>query len=311
MPPPGEAPTDLFTCVAYTCRMMVRACARQHIDAAHTHAPNRDACIDCPAGAQRAHMLAIGEARCPVPVNGAGCPDKPEPGRQYCERHRFHVGGIARRSAVKTPVGEPRKRGRPRVENKAPKKKPKKDPKPRVERTCGECKRTHVSDRPFCCDCVGHAKRALRRRSESDDLDSAIAWLNTPREGRFSIPPCERCGRPKRLSPPGTEPGHGDWCSKCRIAALARLRKMGIPAPTPEQYATELRRMGSSLSRGGARVPVLGIPLRLAAATVAYSRVHTGVHYPGDVVGGALIGLTAGEVAPAVLAAVRRRWDIP
>jgi hypothetical protein len=35
---------------------------------------------------------------------------------------------------------------------------------------------------------------------------------------------------------------------------------MGIPTPTQEQYATELRRMGSSLSRGGARVPVLGIP---------------------------------------------------
>jgi undecaprenyl-diphosphatase len=33
-----------------------------------------------------------------------------------------------------------------------------------------------------------------------------------------------------------------------------------------------------------------GIPLHGLAALVAYSRVHTGVHYPGDVVAGALVG---------------------
>jgi membrane-associated phospholipid phosphatase len=34
---------------------------------------------------------------------------------------------------------------------------------------------------------------------------------------------------------------------------------------------------------------------------VAYSRVHTGVHFPGDVVVGALIGMTVGEIAPRVV----------
>lgn len=48
-----------------------------------------------------------------------------------------------------------------------------------------------------------------------------------------------------------------------------------------------------------ATLPVLGIPLRLAAATVAYSRVHTGVHYPGDVIVGSLIGMTAGQLVAA------------
>lgn len=42
-----------------------------------------------------------------------------------------------------------------------------------------------------------------------------------------------------------------------------------------------------------ATLPWLGVPLRVAAATVAYSRVHTGVHYPGDVVAGSLIGMSA------------------
>ena len=32
------------------------------------------------------------------------------------------------------------------------------------------------------------------------------------------------------------------------------------------------------------------IPLRGMAALVAYSRIHTGVHYPGDVVAGVLMG---------------------
>jgi undecaprenyl-diphosphatase len=35
---------------------------------------------------------------------------------------------------------------------------------------------------------------------------------------------------------------------------------------------------------------VAGLPLRGLAALVGYSRIHTGVHYPGDVVGGAVIG---------------------
>lgn len=36
--------------------------------------------------------------------------------------------------------------------------------------------------------------------------------------------------------------------------------------------------------------PLAAVPLRALAAAVAYSRVHTGVHYPADVLGGALIG---------------------
>ena len=42
------------------------------------------------------------------------------------------------------------------------------------------------------------------------------------------------------------------------------------------------------------------LPLRLLAALVAYSRVHTGVHYPGDVVVGALIGGAAGTAVAAI-----------
>ena len=41
------------------------------------------------------------------------------------------------------------------------------------------------------------------------------------------------------------------------------------------------------------------------AALVAYSRVHTGVHYPSDAIAGSVIGAA---LAPAVIAALDRRW---
>jgi membrane-associated phospholipid phosphatase len=55
-------------------------------------------------------------------------------------------------------------------------------------------------------------------------------------------------------------------------------------------------------------LPAAGIPLRALAALIAYSRVHTGVHYPGDVLAGALLG---GAIAQATTYALDRftcRW---
>lgn len=42
-------------------------------------------------------------------------------------------------------------------------------------------------------------------------------------------------------------------------------------------------------------VPALGAPLGCAAAVVGYSRVHSGVHYPGDVIAGVVVGASIGE----------------
>lgn len=51
------------------------------------------------------------------------------------------------------------------------------------------------------------------------------------------------------------------------------------------------------------QLPIVGAGLRFLAGAVAYSRVHTGVHYPGDAVVGSLIGAGVGS---AVAAAARR-----
>ncbi|MFQ5656871.1 MAG: phosphatase PAP2 family protein [Candidatus Methylomirabilales bacterium] len=49
------------------------------------------------------------------------------------------------------------------------------------------------------------------------------------------------------------------------------------------------------------------IPLFLVAATVAYSRVYTGVHYPTDVIGGVAVGLVWGAVFIPFAREVERR----
>lgn len=47
--------------------------------------------------------------------------------------------------------------------------------------------------------------------------------------------------------------------------------------------------------------PLLSAPLRALATLVGYSRVHTGVHYPADVLAGAFIGVSAAELAGHLL----------
>jgi undecaprenyl-diphosphatase len=47
--------------------------------------------------------------------------------------------------------------------------------------------------------------------------------------------------------------------------------------------------------------PRAALPLRGLAALVAYSRVHTGVHFPGDVVAGALCGSALAELTTHAL----------
>ena len=52
--------------------------------------------------------------------------------------------------------------------------------------------------------------------------------------------------------------------------------------------------------------PAAGIPLSALAALVAYSRVHTGVHYPGDAVVGSVTG---GALAPLAVGVLERYRD--
>jgi undecaprenyl-diphosphatase len=53
--------------------------------------------------------------------------------------------------------------------------------------------------------------------------------------------------------------------------------------------------------------PEAGAPLSVLASLVAYSRVHTGVHYPSDAIAGALSGMALAQLTVAGLERRRRR----
>jgi undecaprenyl-diphosphatase len=80
-----------------------------------------------------------------------------------------------------------------------------------------------------------------------------------------------------------------------------------VPMPTTSSFPSGHSASGFAFAAGVAgSLPGVAAPLRLLASTVAYARVHTGVHYPADVVVGALIGTTIGETV-AFLDRHRRR----
>ena len=56
----------------------------------------------------------------------------------------------------------------------------------------------------------------------------------------------------------------------------------------------------------GRDLPFLAFPLRALAAAVAYSRVHTGVHYPADALVGSLAGGAVGSVVGGAVERVFR-----
>ena len=50
----------------------------------------------------------------------------------------------------------------------------------------------------------------------------------------------------------------------------------------------------------GRHMPELAVPIRLLAGAVAYSRIHLGVHYPGDVAVGSIIGSGIAAIVSSV-----------
>ncbi len=85
-----------------------------------------------------------------------------------------------------------------------------------------------------------------------------------------------------------------------------------VPMPTSTSFPSGHSASAFAFAGAvGGSIPVLGAPLRGLAAAVAYSRVHTGVHYPGDVIVGSVIGATIGEATALGARALRRRRDRP
>jgi undecaprenyl-diphosphatase len=79
---------------------------------------------------------------------------------------------------------------------------------------------------------------------------------------------------------------------------LARL----VPMPTSRSLPSGHAASAFAFATGAGQVlPREGAGLRALAALVAYSRVHTGVHFPADVIVGALIGTACAQTATSAL----------
>jgi undecaprenyl-diphosphatase len=81
-----------------------------------------------------------------------------------------------------------------------------------------------------------------------------------------------------------------------RAAAEVPLARQ-VPMPASRSFPSGHTAAAVAFATGVGRVlPVAALPLHALAATVGYSRVHTGVHYPGDVIAGAVLGAVIGDV---------------
>jgi membrane-associated phospholipid phosphatase len=119
--------------------------------------------------------------------------------------------------------------------------------------------------------CLGsHGRRAARSGVASVAATSAIV--------NAVLKPLGRRPRPDRVA---------------EEVPLARQVSMPRSTSFPSGHAASAFAFATSVSRV---LPREAVALQAFAAIVAYSRVHTGVHYPGDVIAGSLIGAAIAQV---------------
>ncbi len=78
-----------------------------------------------------------------------------------------------------------------------------------------------------------------------------------------------------------------------RDVPLARHVRMPDSSSFPSGHSAAAFAFATGV---GHVLPAAGAPLRALAAIVAYSRVHTGVHYPADVVAGGIMGTALAQL---------------
>jgi membrane-associated phospholipid phosphatase len=118
-------------------------------------------------------------------------------------------------------------------------------------------------------------------------LDGVLAIGATSATVNLGIKPVARRRRPARV-----EPG----------AFAGRYVAMPRSTSFPSGHSASAFAFAYAVGRD---LPGLAVPIGLLAGAVAHSRVHTGVHYPGDVVIGSILGAGTATMVTAATDSVR------
>ncbi|MDH6108256.1 membrane-associated phospholipid phosphatase [Kitasatospora sp. MAP12-15] len=88
-------------------------------------------------------------------------------------------------------------------------------------------------------------------------------------------------------------------------AAAGSSTERHVPMPSSASFPSGHTAAAVAFATAaGSELPEVAVPLGALACVVGYSRVHTGVHYPGDVAAGIMIGVACA----AAVSAAAHRW---
>ena len=156
---------------------------------------------------------------------------------------------------------------------------------------------------------LDHAVARISRAADHSKLWLAIAAALALAGGRAAGRPWS--GWPRWGSPPRwSTSASSRWSAGSARTGWTPVRthvvRMPTSRPTPPGHAASAFAFSTAVGGG---LPELDAVLRLAATAVAYSRVHTGVHYPGDVIagGGDRGGDRVARAAPGASRGLARR----
>jgi len=126
-------------------------------------------------------------------------------------------------------------------------------------------------------------------RGRRAGLSGLLAAFTTAGVVNVLVKPLGRRGRPDRAG-----------------ARIPRVRHVRMPSS--HSFPSGHTAAAVAFADGAGReLPAARLPLYALAAAVGYSRVHTGVHYPGDVLAGAALGVAVAEVTARVAPPHRQR----
>ncbi|GAB7005503.1 phosphatase PAP2 family protein [Nocardioides sp. AN3] len=159
-------------------------------------------------------------------------------------------------------------------------------PSPTLDRVFRRISTAADRSRLWFCIAAGLA-RLGGSRGRRAALDGVVAIGATSATVNLGIKPLARRRRPEREE---------------HRASAGRYVRMPTSTSFPSGHAASAFAFAYAVGRD---LPQLAVPIGLLAGAVAHSRVHTGVHYPGDVVIGSILGAGTATMVTAAADAVR------